>query len=336
MTHTDFALHLKNYLEDYLPSQRNVSPNTVKAYRDVFVILLRYCRDEKGIRPERLQLKYLDATMVKEFIAYLGKERHCSTRTQNHRLAALHAFFRYVQTEEPQLLLHCQRILAIPFKRKETGEVKYLSPDDVAAILAQPDMTTRKGRRDAVLLSLLYDTGARVQELIDITIQDVRLDAPALVRLSGKGRKKRTVPLMKQSAQLLREYMNENDLLRDEQLSHPLFFNRYGNRLSRSGVHHIVDKYCEQARATDLFVSEKVSPHTFRHTKAMHLLQAGNPLIVIKHFLGHSDVTSTQIYVKADLEMKREALEKAAGSSPSVTLPSWQKNKEILNWLRSL
>lgn len=175
MKPTDLATHLTKFLGYYLPEQRNASPNTVKAYRDVFSLLLLYCRDVRGIAPERLFIKHLDAQLLSDFIEHLGKERHCGPSTQNHRLAVLHAFFRYLQIEEPQFLVQCQRILALPYKRQEKSEVSYLSSDDIQTILSLPVLSTGRGRRDATLLCLLYDTGARVQEIINLDIQDVRL-----------------------------------------------------------------------------------------------------------------------------------------------------------------
>src|SRR5262249_7316420 len=206
MRPTNFSMHLTAFLTNYLPAQRTVSPNTIKAYRDAFVLLLRYCRDVRRLAPDRLNLDQIDPPLMLDFLDHLEKERRCAARTRNLRLTAVHAFFRYVQTEEPGLLLRCQRILAIPLQRCAPPPVEYLSPESLAAILRQPDLARRAGRRDAVLLSLLYDTGARVQELIDLSVRDVRLDSPAQVRLMGKGRKTRVVPLMNSTVDLLRAY----------------------------------------------------------------------------------------------------------------------------------
>jgi site-specific recombinase XerD len=337
MRPTNFAAHLTAFLANYLPAQRNLSPNTIRAYRDAFVLLLRYCRDVRRLAPDRLSLEQIDPPLVLDFLDHLEKERRCAARTRNLRLTAVHAFFRYLQTEEPGLLLGCQRILAIPLQRCAAPAVEYLSPESLAAILRQPDLTRRTGRRDAVLLSLLYDTGARVQELIDLSVRDVRLEVPAQVRLTGKGRKARAVPLMSSTVDLLRDYLHEHGLIGPERLDEPLFRNRFGGRLSRSGIRYLVEKYVRKAGATRPAVSlPKVSPHTFRHSKAMHLLQADNPLVVIRDFLGHADIKSTEIYARADLDMKRRALEKAGIRSPTPSLPSWQKDQGLLEWLTSL
>jgi integrase/recombinase XerD len=337
MRPTDFATHLTAFLTRYLPAQRNLSPNTIRAYRDAFVLLLRYCRDVRRLPPDRLSLEQIDPPLVLDFLDHLEQERRCKARTRNLRLTAIHAFFRYLQTEEPGFLLRCQRILAIPLQRHAPATVEYLSPESLAAILRQPDLDRRAGRRDAVLLSLLYDTGARVQELIDLSVRDVRLESPAQVRITGKGRKTRVVPLMNSTVELLRDYMREQDLIGPERLDTPLFRNRHGGRLSRSGIRYLVEKYTERTCAARPSVPlPKVSPHTFRHSKAMHLLQSDNPLVVIRDFLGHADLRSTEIYARADLDMKRRALDKASSKSPVPAIPSWQKDKGLLEWLTSL
>jgi site-specific recombinase XerD len=333
---TDFATHLTAFLTGYLPLQRSVSPHTIKAYRDAFRLFLRFCRDEHGLAPEQLRLAQIDAPLVLAFLEHTEHARHCTARTRNHRLAALHAFFRYVQTEEPDLILACQRILAIPCQRHESRVVGYLSAEDLAVIFQQPDLTTREGRRDAVLLSLLYDTAARVQELIDLSPRDVSLESPSQVRLTGKGRKQRVVPLMDSTVALLREYLQEYQLHRPERLDVPLFANRHGGRLSRSGVRYILAKHTTTARSALQNPPQTISPHTLRHTKAMHLLQTGAPLVIIRDILGHTDLKSTEIYAHADQDMKRQALNKASEISPTPTLPSWQQNKDLMEWLNSL
>jgi site-specific recombinase XerD len=336
MKPTDFSVHVTNFLSHYLAAQRNLSPNTIKAYRDVFTLLLRFCRDVRGIALERLSLAQIDAPLVEAFLDHLCNDRHSTIPTQNHRLAALHAFFRYVQSEVPERLLQCQQILAIPLRRHAHPIVGYLSKEYLAEILAQPDPRTHTGRRDAVLLSVLYDTGARVQELVDLSAGDVRLDPPAQIRLMGKGRKMRAVPLMDTTAQILRDYLRDNGLDCPEHFDRPLFQNRQGLRLSRSGVRYILEKYVNAVRGNHPGFTQPVSPHCLRHTKGMHLLQSGVPLEIIRDFLGHVDVKTTQIYARANLEMKRKALEKVADVSPLPEIPSWKQDKTLLEWLHSL
>jgi integrase/recombinase XerD len=285
---------------------------------------------------ERLSLAKIDASLVEAFLDHLANDRHVSISTQNHRLSALHAFFRYVQSEVPERLLQSQQILAIPLRRHPRPSVGYLSKEYLAQILARPDLHTRAGRRDAVLLSVLYDTGARVQELIDLNASDVRLDPPPQVRLMGKGRKMRAVPLMDATVELLRDHRRDNNLDRPEHADQPLFQNRQGGRLSRSGVRYLLQKYVQPVRHDYPGFTQPVSPHSFRHTKGMHLLHSGVPLEIIRDFLGHVDVKTTEIYARANLEMKRKALEKAAAVTPLPKIPSWKQNKTLLEWLHSL
>lgn len=336
MKPTDFAARLTAFLGQYLPDQKNVSPNTIKAYRDAFTLLLRYCRDVQKIAAEKVTLDTLNAALVLGFLDHLETGGRCCTRTRNQRLSVLHAFFRYLQIEAPERMVQCQQILAIPFQHCARPTVNYLSTEELAAILAQPDLATDSGRRDAVMLSLLYDTGARVQELVDLSVRDVRLDSPAQIRLTGKGRKTRVVPLLSATVELLAKYMREHRLDGPERIDSPLFFNRLGEHLSRSGVRYLLFKYTENARKEKPGLPDKISPHTLRHSKAMHLLQAGNPAPVIQAILGHADIRSTDIYARADIEMKRRALEKATRMAPSYTLPSWQGDKGLMDWLRSL
>lgn len=335
MKPTDLSIHLSNFLSHYLAGQRNLSPNTIKAYRDVFILLLQFCRDVKGIAIEKLQLKQVDVDLVEAFLDHLEKNRHCKPRTLNNRLATLHAFFRYIQVEDPTYLLQYQQILAIPLRRFVRSEVSYLSKDHLAALLAQPNLEKPEGRRDAVLLSVLYDTGARVQELIDLSVGDVRLEAPAQIRILGKGRKIRAVPLMDNTVKILQNYLHENNLELPEKFDCPLFRNHQGNKLTRVGVNYILQKYVRKVREIYPYFKQKISPHTLRHTKGMHLLQGGVSLDVIRDFLGHVDIKTTEIYARANLEMKRAAIEKVS-TAPTPKIPSWKENKSLLQWLQSL
>jgi integrase/recombinase XerD len=336
MKPTDFAIRLTQFFGEYLPAQRDVSTNTIKAYRDAFTLLLRYCRDQCSLAPEKVTLDLLDVPLLLAFLDYLETVRNCCARTRNHRLSALHAFFRYLQTEDPDRILKCQQILAIPLQRIAPPPVHYLSREGLTALLAQPDLTSRRGLRDAALLSLLYDSGARVKELVDLCVRDVRLDAPAQIRLTGKGRKTRIVPLLSNTVELLEGYLREHRLNRADRVDAPLFFNHRGEHLSRSGVRYILEKYTKQARKTADLLLTSVTPHTLRRSKAMHLLQAGNPAPVIQAILGHADIRTTNIYAQADTEMKRRALEKAASTTSPTGLPSWQEDKSLMNWLHSL
>jgi len=336
MTPTSLAKLLQTFLTEYLPMQRNVSPHTVRSYRDVMTLLLRFCRDRKGLAIERLRIEQLGAELIIEFLDFLEADRGCSIRTRNQRLAALHAFMRYLQVEAPEHILHCQRVLAIPFKQYDRSALHYLTAEQVRAILSQPDLRTPIGRRDLVLLSVLYDTGARVQEVIDLTMRDVRLEAPPQLHLTGKGRKTRVVPLMPNTVALLADHMCEHGLDQPNYLDSPVFANRHRQRFTRMGIRRVIQKYVTIARPACPHLPEQISPHTFRHSKAMHLLQAGIPLVIIRDFLGHADIATSEIYARADLDMKRRALEQIAVPAAPRPLPSWQDDSELLTWLRAL
>ena len=337
MRPTDLAIRLSEFLTQYLPQQRGVSSNTIRAYRDSFKLLLTYCHQARGIAPEKLRVGHLDAAVIVDFLGYLEEVRHSSKPTRNQRLAAIHSFFRFLQSRSPEHILQCQQVLAVPFHRQEHRPPRHLEPDELAAILDQPDRRTNPGRRDIVLLSVLYDTAARVQELVDLRVGDVRLQAPAHVRLTGKGRKVRFVPLMSKTVKLINGYLQENGLLTPDKNAQHLFVNRTGQPLSCSGVRYVLGKYARLAASEHPGLSEGVSPHTFRHSKAMHLLQAGNPLIIIRDLLGHVDVRTTEVYARADVEMQRRAFEKAEPSAPHAAGPlPWQSNKSLLEWLESL
>lgn len=332
---TDFAKALSQYLSAYLPGQRNVSPNTISSYRDTFKLFLTYCKQSK-LSIERLTFAQVDEALILAFLKWLEEERNNGISTRNQRLACIHAFFRYVQAEHPVGLLTYQKILAIPMKKAPKPTVNYLTPDSLQLILAQPDLSTASGRRDATLLSVLYDTGARVQELVDLRVRDVRLDPPPVLSLTGKGRKTRHIPIMSNTEAVLRQYMTEARLLQNGMQDRPLFCNRQKGKMTREGVAFILDKYVTRARAVSLTIPDKVTPHVLRHTKAMHLLQAGVNLIYIRDLLGHVDIATTEVYARADTELKRKALEQAYPNMVSEGLPQWNQDEDLISWLTNL
>ena len=338
MKPTDFAMQLSRYLGAYLPGQSGASVNTIRSYRDTFSLFLRYCKDEQGLPPQKLTLEQITHALVEQFLLWLEKERGCQATTRNNRLAALHAFYRYLQIELPHMLSRCQEILAIPYKKTQKKVMTYLTLDGIKALLAQPDTTTALGRRDLVMMSLLYDTGARVQELVDLTMADIRLSNPTVIRLTGKGGKARLVPIMTPTEKLLRQYLDEHDKDYAAHGGYPLFCNRTGKSLTRAGVTYILNKYLSQARmAGERSLPESFSPHGLRHSKAMHLLQSGVNLVYIRDLLGHADVSTTEVYARADEHFKRKALEQAYPSpTPVSETTTWQKDADLLDWLKNL
>ena len=332
MKTTDFAEHLAAFLTMHLPGQRGLSSNTMLSYRDTFKSVLQYAEEKRGLRPDRMKLSDFNAEFIEGFLDWLESHRNCSRSTRNQRLAAIRSFVRYAQGKRPEYLFESQRIMGLRSKKCPEPQLPYLTPDAVQAILAQPDMTTEYGRRDAVLLSLLYDSGARVQEICDLRVRDVRVQKPHTTTLTGKGSKTRAVPIMRDTATLVEKHLIENSLLTPEKLDYPLFCNHQRSKLTRAGVAYILKKYCKQAQAVEPSVPTNVSPHILRHSKGMHLLQAGVNLVYIRDFLGHVSITTTEIYAKADTETKRAALERAA-IKVSPNLPDWAQDKSLMSLL---
>ena len=336
MKPTDFAKYLTDFFVLYLSKQKNVSHNTICSYRDTFRLLITYCQTVKGVSAERLMLAHLSSECLFDFLEWLETNRKCSISTRNQRLAALHSFFRYVQAEEPAGLFHFQKIIAIPLKKAQKPIVEYLSHEAIKLLLSQPDKHTLKGRRDLTLMSVLYDTGARVQELIDIKVRDVILQDSATIILTGKGNKIRRVPLMKNTVALLKAYILDHQLAQPWRNEEPLFINYQHRKLTKEGIAFIIAKYVQSARQLSSIIPIKIKPHMLRHSKAMHLLQAGVNLIYIRDFLGHVDIKTTEIYAKADTETKRKAIENLYPDLIDSNLPDWNQDQTLLSWLSSL
>jgi site-specific recombinase XerD len=283
---------------------------------------------------ERFSLNDMTAELVDRFLHWLETERNNGIATRNQRLAAIHSFVKYLLTQEPRLLLNLQKILVIPVKKTERKAIKSLTKEMIALILRQPDISTLQGRKDTTILCFLYDTASRVQELCDLKIADVRLEHPASVKIYGKGRKTRIVPILPSTAQNLKNYLNETHMLTPEKSYLPLFTNRDGRKVSRANVTYILDKYVKAASEVNSSVPQRITPHMMRHTKAMHIYEAENNLIYVRDFLGHSDIKTTDIYARSSLSMKRMALEKVT-DSPIPKMPSWQQSKDMMEWLKT-
>lgn len=330
MKKTDFTKALTAYFSTYLPLTCGVSPNTCNSYRDAFKLLLLYFQEEKGVPANSIELRMLNRNLVSDFLDWLEAQRKVSVTTRNQRLAAMKAFAHYVQYRNPEYLENCTDIITMRPKKHEKPVIPFLTEDELKALLAQPDPSTRHGLRDLTLLSLLYDSGARVQEITDLQLKDIRLTNPAMVTLTGKGRKARQVPLMKETCTLLDTYIRNFDL-NSEPLTAPLFFNKKGDALSRYGITYILKKYVSKAELDGS--ARKISPHGLRHTKAMHLLRAGVNMIYIRDFLGHVDISTTEVYARIDAEMKRKVFEeKVPNFTPNTTMP-WEEDKDLLQWL---
>jgi site-specific recombinase XerD len=334
MTAPDPSRLVTAFFVRHLAAEHNASPHTTKAYRDALKLLLRFAADRCHRSIAALQIDDFTPDLILGFLTDLETTRRNSVRTRNARLAAIHSFFRYVLDSHPECAVACHRVLAIPIKKATRPLLGYLTEAELAHLLTQIDRTTIDGERDYVLLALLYDTGARIQELLDLTPSDVRFMAPAVARLHGKGRRERLCPLLPQTARVVSRYLTRVGRPLDDR--GPLFRNRYGQPLKRHGARYLLMKYLDRARTSMPSLRRAaISPHTIRHTKAMHLLQAGIPLITIKDFLGHADVKSTEVYVQIDVGMKRDALV-LAGSPMSTPSKLPRLSKDLLTWLESL
>jgi integrase/recombinase XerD len=331
MSLPEFPALLQAFFTDRLLRQRRASPHTVTAYRNTFRLLLRFAAARLGRAPSRLVLADLDAAFLGKFLDHLERERGNSARSRNARLAALHAFFRYVAFTDPAHALLCQRILAIPSKRFERGVVQFLSDEEVEALLDAPDRATWIGRRDGALLLVAVQTGLRVSELTSLCRQDATLGTGAHVRCYGKGRKLRCTPLRPDVTKVLEAWLRERPRAPQE----PVFPSSRGRRMSEDAVERLVAKHVAAARRRcPSLEGKRVTPHTLRHTAAMQLLQRGVDRTVIALWLGHESIETTQVYLHADLRLKEKAL---ARTSPSGLVPArYRPGDALLTFLESL
>ena len=332
MKKNDFAQYITDYFTQYLAGTKNLSTNTIASYRDAFIILLKFMNNTYSIKPEKLGILDFSPDRIKEFLNYLEAELGNSISTRNQRLIAIHSFFRYIGTQNPEYMFLSQQILAIPEKKKEQKLVRHFETSQVKELLSAPDTHTSRGRRDQALLCLLYDSGCRVQELADIKVCDIRLTVPAQVTVTGKGRKTRAVPLTSETKEIIASYIKENHLEQAAKQDTPLFYNCHGDKLTRQGITYILKKYTDPIGLAD------ASPHILRHSKAMHMTESDINPIYIRDFLGHTDLKVTQIYSKISVEMKRRALDKLKGTDviPKETKKDWRNDKKLMDWLNSL
>lgn len=332
---TALACALRGFLSQDLPQVRGLSRHTVLAYRDTLKLLLRYLEARHGRPATAFDFPDLTPDELLAFLAHLEAERGNRAATRNARLAALHAFARYAAARYPEHLALCQRLRAIPFKRADQRLVEYLDPDELQALLRAPGATPH-GRRDYTLLLALYNTGARVQEILDLRPCDLQLDRPAQALLHGKGGQQRWCPLWPETVQALQALLADTG--RSPADSDPLFRNRSGQPLTRFGVRYILRKHARVAAATvPSLAAKRLHPHVLRHTAATHFLQAKVDLVTISRWLGHANITTTGRYLAIDLEAKRAAVQQARPAATAETeTAAWQTDAGVLAWLESL
>ncbi|MHB1778078.1 MAG: tyrosine-type recombinase/integrase [Acidimicrobiales bacterium] len=314
-----------------LINERGASPRTVESYRDAFELLFRYIEQRVGKSPSKLTMADLDAPLILDFLDHLEVDRHNSTRTRNARLAAIHSFMRYAAVRDPASMATTTRVLAIPVKRFDRPALGYLTREEIAAVLAAPDRSTWSGQRDAVLLAVAYNTGARVSELVALQVRHVLLDRQSALHLHGKGHKERVIPLWANTAAALRSWLDRIAAAPET----PVFPNRNGTAMTRSGVRDRLDRAVTAAKpACPSLAGRRISPHTLRHSTAVHLLEAGTDLAVIALWLGHSSPAVTHHYLEADLATKEATL--ARLDDPSRRPPRFRAGDRLLAFLEGL
>lgn len=333
----NFFKHVRGFLTVFLPKHKCYSQNTVKAYRDTLNLFRKFLLQEKEIAFTDICFDQINHEVIYEFLVWLQKTRGCEATTKNHRLAALKSFFHYCGMEDPALMAIYLDIQKVNSQRVVRRRVDYMSETALKTLLEQPDPDTCRGMRDRFFMILLYDTGARIQEILDLKLKDIHLnDQTPCIYLTGKGNKTRAVPLMDKTIAHFREYVRifhpEGPLKNDELLFYTMIKGLKG-KMSDDNVSCFLKRYAESARKACPEVPIRMHAHLFRHTRAMHLYQAGIPLSYIKDFLGHVSVNTTDIYASTDTSMMKAALEKINrrdGEQVSKEVPIWQDNEELI------
>ena len=328
----DFSYHLTKYFSDYLPRQTAASVNTIQSYRDTFVQLLSFYKQVYSLAPEKLEYPDFTSKRIEEFLTWLETERKVGIRTRNQRLAAIHAFFRYIQYRDPAGFGQCAEILAVPFKKAPMSPMAYMTTEETTLLFSIPDQRDMKQLRDLALMVLLYESGGRVQEIIDLSPRSIRFGTTNTVELHGKGNKTRLVPVNADAAAIVRNYIRR---CKRTDVNEPLFVNRKGEKLTRAGIQYIIDKYVSIAREyhPELFRA-RITNHSFRHSKAMHLLEAGVNLVYIRDLLGHTSVVTTEIYAKANPKIKEDQIRKHSAAVAPTPKYSRRQKEDLIDWLK--
>lgn len=328
------SYYIHSFLIEYLPNERGFSDNTILTYRDALKLFMTYCSDQMQMNVTSMTCEQVSDKLICGFLDHCENKRNWSPKTRNARLAALKTFASYLGRQMPECLENSRKINTIAQKKAEHKIVDYLDSNEVNAIIDQVNTSNRHGARDKALLLLMYNTGARVQEIVDIRLTDMRLDAASQVILTCKGKKKRIVPLWKETINVIKYYLSERKPGKDNE--NHLFLNNKGESITRFGIRYIIKKYTEKAK---LFIAslkqKKVNPHTFRHTTAMHLLQSGNELNMVRLWLGHVSLNTTHMYIEIDMAMKRKILSKALPPKIKHHPKKWQK-PDIIKWLEDI
>jgi site-specific recombinase XerD len=331
MTAMTLSALVQKFFTDKLYTQMEASPHTINSYRDMFRLLLKYAGEQKVKAPTNLSVNDLDAEMIGLFLDDIETTRKNSARSRNTRLAAIRSFFRYVATNEPAYMLHCQKILSMPCKRYVKRNVEFLDAPEMQALLNAPDCTTWIGRRDHAILTIALQTGLRASELVNLKCVDVVLETGAHVRCLGKGRKLRSTPLRSETVATMKNWLKE----RSGSDRDPLFPTLRGDKMSRDALEHLVKRHITSAaKSCPSLIGKRITPHVLRHSTAMNLLHHGIDQAVIALWLGHESIETTQIYIHADMTLKEKALAKM--SNPSIKPGRFKPDDKLLNFLENL
>ncbi len=323
---------IKRFFSEYLPLHRGCSPHTMSSYAESFSLFLKYLQRRTKKKPENVTIDELSSENVLGFLKYLQTERGNSDRTRNARLAAIHSFIKFLLIEKPTLAGHVQGALSIPTKKAKKKVLDYLSQNEIEALLAACDAQRWCGKRDRALFTVMYNTGARVSEIIELKVSNIQIETKSgVIRFWGKRRKERMLPLWKSTIQVLRQWINSNRYDADA----PLFPNNRGGKMTRSAVTKRLESMAEKAETKcPSLKKQKVSPHIIRHSTAMHLLQSGIDITGVAQWLGHESIETTHIYVSSDMKMKEKAL--GALHDPQLGIQRFQPKDSLLEYLENV
>jgi len=337
-----FFKTIRGFLTVYLPKQKSASPNTIKSYRETLNLLLKFLEEKKKIPLHKASFSDLEHKAIGDFLEWLEKSRKCSVSTRNQRLMAIKSFAKYAVLVDATQASFQIEIQKVPIKKTPSAVVEYLSPEGLKLLLSQPNTKSDRGLRDQVLMALMYDAALRCQEILDLKVRDVDLNAASpSILVTGKGRKMRSVPITQKVAEHIKHYLQKFHLQQTGRQDDYLFYtilHQEKKQMSCDNVGNFIKQYGKSARKKCRDIPENVHPHQLRHTRAIHLYRAGMPLPILAEFLGHADISTTQIYAYADAEMKRAAIKKARGEelidAPKEAL--WQTDEEMIKRLYGL
>lgn len=336
MKTTDFATHLTRYFTKYLPNNQGCSPQTIDSYRSAFLLYLEYMESSCGVKPERITVNDFTRESVLGFLKWLEEERRNSPSTRNYRLTAMKGFVHYLKYEFPDYMEEYQRILGIPLKKTVQKEISYMKADGMELLVKQVNLNKTNGLRDYVILMLLYTTGMRVSELINIRVKDISLTEPYSIIIHGKGNKGRYVPLIKTAVPYVQKYLSLMKYDTAAAYEEFLFKNHMDRQFTRQGINYVIKKYGERAREKNqCLIPDDLTAHKIRHTTAMGLLESGVDLMYIRDLLGHSSVVTTEVYARTDAKLKRKAIEAASKEILPVEEAKWDRDSNLKEWLKS-